>query len=90
MLTKHLMGKVTYIFLGMGAALKSGPLMDGKYWCHSLFCVLNLVQPKQQQLKMVWAFAEAEWIYTVTKQSGCFGFGWHLVSEGCGHWEASS
>jgi len=44
---KHLMEKVTCIFLGVGAALRPGPLIGGKYWCHSLFCVLNLVQPKQ-------------------------------------------
>lgn len=87
---KHLMEKVTCIILGVGAALRPGPLTGGKYRCHSLFCILNLVQPKQQQQRMVWAFAKAEWISTITKQAGCLGSGWHLVSEGCGHWEASS
>lgn len=68
---KHLMEKMTCIFLSLDSALRPAPLAGGKNWCHSLFCTLNLVQPKQQQQTMVLTFAEVEWIYTVTKREGC-------------------
>lgn len=64
---KRLMEKLTCIFLGVGIVLRPVPLTAGKNWCYSLFCILNLIQPKQQQQRMVWAFAEVEWIYTITK-----------------------
>lgn len=85
--TEHLMEKLARTVLGMGLPWDPHPSLEGRIGIMAAFAYWALYSQKSTEEWIAWTFADAGWIYAVTKQTGGFGLGWYLVSEGHGPWE---